>query len=98
MIRGGCLWIGKHQKIKVLETKAINEGLKALRFRFEIVIPPLFVESNFAEAFASLYKIDSDLSDNKSVACCVLKLTEDFENIYFAKYSRSSNLAAHLAS
>lgn len=55
LIGRGCLRIGKHWKIKVLEMKTIEEGLKAFHSR-------------------SLYEIDSDLLDIKSVVCSVLKL------------------------
>ncbi|CAK9311757.1 unnamed protein product [Citrullus colocynthis] len=87
-IGGGCLPIGKYWKIKVLEMKAIKEGLKAFRSRFRIFIPSLLVESDFVEAITSLYEIDSDLLDIKSIACSILKLAEDFGNIHFAKCSR----------
>ncbi|CAK9315628.1 unnamed protein product [Citrullus colocynthis] len=77
-IGGGYLQIGKHLKIKVLEMKAIEECLKALRFWFGIVIPPLLVESNSTEAIMSLYEIDSDLSDIKSVVGSAVILVSGF--------------------
>ncbi|CAK9317044.1 unnamed protein product [Citrullus colocynthis] len=86
-----------HWKIKVLEMKAIGEGLKALRSQFEIVILPFLVESDYAEAIASLYEIESDLSDIKSVACSVLKLVEDFENIHFSKFGSSMSTSRPFA-
>ncbi|CAK9311522.1 unnamed protein product [Citrullus colocynthis] len=43
------------------ELGAVEKGLKTLRSRFEIVILSFLVESDFVEAIASLYEIDSDL-------------------------------------
>ncbi|CAK9324309.1 unnamed protein product [Citrullus colocynthis] len=60
--------------------------------KFELLLPRI------TEAITSLYEIDSDLLDIKSVVCSVLKLAKDFGNIHFAKCSRFSNLAAHTAS
>lgn len=99
LIGGGCKRIAWRWSIKILEAKAISEGLKTYIQAMVVedfgIRPELEVESDSLEVIQAINKESSDLSELLLVVEEIEEMIPPARVISFVKCSRSSNEFAH---